>query len=40
MFSGVAVCPFSGWLLKKYANIKVPLGAAQLQDDESDHGKA
>ena len=27
MFSGVAACPFSGWLLKKYANIKVPLSA-------------
>jgi hypothetical protein len=27
MFSGMAACPFSGWLLKKYTNIKVPLGA-------------
>ena len=25
--TGVAACPFSGWLLKKYAKIKVPLGA-------------
>ena len=27
MFSGVAACPLSAWLLKKYANIRVPLGA-------------
>lgn len=27
MFSGVAACPLSGWLLKRYADIKVPLWA-------------
>ena len=27
MFSGVTACPLSAWLLKKYANIKVPLWA-------------
>lgn len=27
MFSGVAACPLSAWLLKKYVNIRVPLGA-------------
>ena len=27
LFSGMAACPFSGWLLKRYANIRVPLGA-------------
>jgi hypothetical protein len=27
MFSGLAACPLSAWLLKRYANIKVPLGA-------------
>src|SRR5579863_7539560 len=27
MFSGMAACPLSGWLLRKYANIKVPIGA-------------
>ena len=26
MFSGVAACPLSGWLLKRYAGIKVPIG--------------
>jgi hypothetical protein len=25
LFSGLAACPFSAWLLKRYANIKVPL---------------
>lgn len=25
LFSGVAACPFSAWLLKRYANIKIPL---------------
>lgn len=29
MFSGLAACPLSGWLLQKYARIRVPL-AAQL----------
>jgi len=27
MFSGLAACPLSAWLLKKHANIKVPLSA-------------
>src|SRR5579863_8794387 len=27
MFSGMAACPFSGWLLKRYAKIKVPISA-------------
>ena len=27
MFSGLAACPLSGWLLKRYAHIKVPLWA-------------
>lgn len=27
MFSGLAACPLSAWLLKRYANIKVPLSA-------------
>lgn len=27
MFSGLAACPGSAWLLKRYANIKVPLSA-------------
>jgi hypothetical protein len=26
MFSGLAACPASAWLLKRYAGIKVPLG--------------
>ena len=25
MFSGLAACPLSAWLLKRYANIKIPL---------------
>ncbi len=27
LFSGLAACPLSAWLLKRYANIKVPLSA-------------
>jgi hypothetical protein len=27
MFSGMAACPLSGVLLKKYAKVKVPIGA-------------
>ena len=27
MFSGIAACPFTAWLLKRYAGIQVPLGA-------------
>lgn len=27
MFSGATACPLSAWLLKRYADIKVPLGA-------------
>lgn len=27
MFSGIAACPLTAWLLKRYAGIKVPLGA-------------
>lgn len=29
MFSGVAACPATGWLLRKYAKLRVPI-AAQL----------
>ncbi|HEY3645946.1 MAG TPA: hypothetical protein VGM16_11465 [Gammaproteobacteria bacterium] len=25
MFSGIAACPLSGWLLKRYADIRVPI---------------
>lgn len=25
MFSGMTACPLSGWLLKRYANIRVPI---------------
>ena len=25
LFSGIAACPLTGWLLKRYAGIKVPL---------------
>ena len=25
MFSGIAACPLTGWLLKRYVHIKVPL---------------
>jgi hypothetical protein len=27
MFSGMAACPFSGWLLKRYAGITIPIWA-------------
>lgn len=27
LFSGLSACPLSAWLLKRYANIKVPLSA-------------
>lgn len=27
MLSGVAACPLSGWLLKRYAGIKIPIWA-------------
>jgi hypothetical protein len=30
LFSGLAACPFSAWLLKRYAGIKVPLSIQLL----------